>query len=80
MKSLIKPGLTALVLISLAGCNADQDKNNSAVDTATMETDTLMMDTPMSTGTGTDTIEQKLKDGEDGTGKASTDPRTRKQQ
>lgn len=80
MKAFIKTSMKALLLVSLAACNTDQDKNNSAADTATMESDTTLMDTTMSTGTGTDTIEQKLKEGEDGTGKASTDPRTRKQQ
>lgn len=68
-----------LLLLSIAACNgnkADQNGGDSPAATA----DTAVMDTPMSTGTGTDTIEQKLREGEDGTGKPSTDPRTRKQQ
>ena len=77
----MKLSLSAVLLISLAACNANQaDRDDSGHDSPSIETDTAIMDTPMSTGTGSDTIEQKLKEGEDGTGKASTDPRTRKQQ
>lgn len=79
MKMLKRTYYTFLAVILLAACNANQgSKSESRVDSAAP--DSSMLDTPMSTGTGSDTIREKLKEGEDGTGKPSTDPRTRKQQ
>ena len=77
-KTILTVGILPFLLL-LAACNAN-NTDNSTTDSPATEGDTSLMDTPMSTGTGTDTIEQKLREGEDGTGKPSTDPRTRKQQ
>ena len=79
MKSLFKVCYPLLAFIFLTACSSNQGSNSeSRVDSAAP--DSTVMDTPMSTGTGSDTVQQKLKEGEDGTGKPSTDPRTRKQQ
>jgi hypothetical protein len=78
MKSSIR-ACYILAFIFLTACSSNQgNKGESRVDSAAP--DSSMLDTPMSTGTGSDTIQEKLKEGEDGTGKPSTDPRTRKQQ
>lgn len=80
MKVSFKPALLALSLtLSLAACGS----NNAADESSSKDAnpaDTSLVDTAMSTGTGTDNIKDSVKEGVDGTGKASTDPRTRKQQ
>jgi predicted small lipoprotein YifL len=80
MKASFKPVLLALGLtLSLAACgsnNANDESSNKDANTS----DTSLMDTTMSTGTGTDNVKDSLKEGVDGTGKGNTDPRTRKQQ
>ena len=80
MKLIIKYGCVLTLFMALTACDSNRTDNDGVVDSATLESDTSLMDTTISTGTGTDTIEQKLKEGDDGTGKPSTDPRTRKQQ
>lgn len=80
MKATFKSTLLALVLtISLTACgsnNAGDESSSKGANPA----DTSLVDTAMSTGTGTDNLKDSVKEGVDGTGKASTDPRTRKQQ
>jgi hypothetical protein len=69
--------LTLAIGLLLSACNS----NNRATESSNAESDTALMDTPMTTGTGSDTLlKDSLKEGVDGTGKSSTDPRTRKQQ
>ena len=80
MKISLKSALLALGLtLSLAACGSNNAVDESQTKDANAS-DTSLMDTPMSTGTGTDNVKDSLKEGVDGTGKANTDPRTRKQQ
>jgi len=80
MKTPFKSALLALSLtLSLAACGSNNAGNESSTKDANTS-DTSLMDTAMSTGTGTDNVKDSLKEGVDGTGKANTDPRTRKQQ
>ncbi len=77
MKELFKPGLLGLAIsLSIAACNS----NNRADESSGIQSDTPLMDTPMSTGAGSDTLRDSLRKGVDGTGKSPVDPRTRKQQ
>ena len=71
--------LTGVIFLSLAACNP----GNRADESDTPDTglvDSSLMDTPMSTGSGSDTLRDSVNKGVDGTGKPNTDPRTRKQQ
>ena len=71
--------LTGAVFLGLAACNPGSHQEGSETsDTALV--DSTMMDTPMSTGAGSDTLRDSINEGVDGTGKPNTDPRTRKQQ
>lgn len=74
MKNPIKTGVLVLAFVlALSSCNT----GNTTKEPVSAETDTVLMDTPMTTGTGTDTL---IKENVDGTGKPNTDPRNRKQQ
>ena len=80
MKVSFKHALVALGLtLSLAACGSNNAGDDSSTKDATTG-DSSLMDTTMSTGTGTDSAKDSLREGVDGTGKANTDPRTRKQQ
>jgi hypothetical protein len=81
MKNTFKYTLLAgAILLSVAACNPRDRADDADTSADTALTDTSLMDTPMSTGSGSDTLRDSVNEGVDGTGKPNTDPRTRKQQ
>jgi hypothetical protein len=71
--------LAGAIILAAAACNPGNRADEAETSNDTAMADSQLMDTPMSTGAGSDTLRDSINEGVDGTGKPSTDPRTRKQ-
>ena len=72
--------LAGTIYLSAAACSPGNRADEAETSNDTGIVDSQLLDTPMSTGAGSDTLRDSVNEGVDGTGKPNTDPRTRKQQ
>jgi ABC-type glycerol-3-phosphate transport system substrate-binding protein len=83
MKTLIRSGLLVLAIpLVLTACGSNQADTNNESSGTTVDSslsDTSVMDTSINTATSTDTLQNPLKEGVDGTGRPNTDATHKKE-